>query len=365
MVDKQEIYSDLPIPPGEYLEEVIEELGMSKDELAKRLNRPAPKLSAIFKGNKAITPDTALQLEKVVGVPAHVWAGLEAEYRLALTRSHQDEEQKRLKKESHLVKRFRYADLVKLGVVDKKTRPTEKVMEMQRFFGVASLNSVLSLHRYQAAFRAGRPDRSPEAVAAWLRIGEIQAQRLRCAPFLKRRLKDSLEIVRAMTLLSPQGFQEELHTRLANSGVALVLCPHLPGTYAHGATFWLGRDKAVVVMTLRYKWADVFWFSLFHELGHILLHKRQAVILEGDNADPAQKALEKEADQFAADILIPPRLYGAFLKAQRFFADDIVRFARQMGISTGIVVGRLQKEGHIKPSWHNSLRVRFEWKPDD
>jgi HTH-type transcriptional regulator/antitoxin HigA len=364
MATSQELYSDLPIPPGEYLEEVIEELGMSKDELAKRMDRPAPKLSAIFKGNKAITPDTALQLEKVVGVPAHVWTGLEAEYRLALARSRQDEEQRRLKEESHLVKRFRYADLVKLGVVAKKTRPTDKVMELQRFFGVASLNTVSSLRRYQTAFRAGRPERSPEAVAAWLRIGELQAQGLRCAPFQKKRLTHSLETVRTMTLQSPEGFQEELHQLLAESGVALVLCPHLSGTYAHGATFWLGRDKAVVMMTLRYKWADVFWFSLFHELGHILspTSNHQVVILEGDNADAAQKGLEDEADQFAADTLIPRKPYRAFVKERRFYAEDIERFARQVGISRGIVVGRLQKEGHIKASWHNSLRMRFEWK---
>jgi HTH-type transcriptional regulator/antitoxin HigA len=365
MATNQETYSDLAIPPGEYLEEVIEDLGMTKDELAKRMNRPAPKLSAIFKGDKAITPDTALKLEKVVGVPAHVWTGLEADYRLAQARSHHEEKQKRLKEERHLVKDFPYADLVKLGVVAKKTRLTEKAIELQKFFGVTSLKAVLSLRRYQAAFRAGRPERSPEAVAAWLRIGELQAQRMRCASFHKRRLKDSLESVRAMTLQSQEDFQENLYRLLADSGVALVICPHLPGTYAHGATFWLGRDKAVVMMTLRYKWADVFWFSLFHELGHILFHNRQAVILEGNDADSTRKTLEEESNQFAADTLILPRAYKAFLKANRFFAEDIERFAGKVGISPGIVVGRLQKEGHIRPSWHNSLRTRFEWNSID
>jgi HTH-type transcriptional regulator/antitoxin HigA len=365
MATNQELYSDLPLPPGEYLEEVIEDLGITKQELAKRMNRPAPKLSAIFKGNKVITPDTAIQLEKVVGVPAHVWMGLEAEYRLALARRHQQEELNRLRQESHLVKRFRYADLVKLGIVSKRTKPTEKVMEIQRFFGVASLTTVLKLRRYQAAFRAGKPGRSPEAVASWLRIGELQAQGLRCAPFEKRRITRSLERIRAMTLMTPEGFQEELQQLMADSGVALVLCPHLPGTYANGATFWFSRYKAVVMMTLRYKWADVFWFSLFHELGHILLHNRQAVILEGDNADPRKKVQEQEADKFAADTLIPPKPYGAFVKARRFFAEDIKRFARQIGISEGIVVGRLQKEGHINPSWHNRLRTQFEWKSID
>jgi HTH-type transcriptional regulator / antitoxin HigA len=362
MATNQEIYSDLPIRPGEYLKEAIQDLGMSKDELAKRMNRPASKLSAIFKGDKAITPDTALQLEKVVGVPAHVWTGLETEYRLVLAHRHRDEEQKRLKGESHLVQRFRYADLVKLGMVAKKTRANEKAMELEKFFGVTSLSTVLSLRRYKAAFRAGKRDRSPEAVAAWLRIGEVQAQRLRCVPFHLKRLSDSLKEVRAMALLSPEDFQEGLRRLLTESGVALVLCPHLPGTYAHGATFWLGRQKAVVMMTLRYKWADIFWFSLFHELGHILLHNRQAVVLEGDDTDPEQKSMEEEANRFAADNLIPPQNYEGFVGNGRFFAQDIERFAAEMEISPGIVVGRLQREGHIKPSWHNNLRVRFQWK---
>ncbi|MFC1884507.1 HigA family addiction module antitoxin [Thermodesulfobacteriota bacterium] len=361
METNQEIYSDLPVPPGEYLEEVIVDLGMSKDELAKRMNRPAPKLSAIFKGDKAITPDTALQLEKVVGVPAHIWTGLEAEYRLALARQQNEKEQKRLKEEIHLVKCFRYADLTKLGIIAKKTRPTDKVLELHKFFGVTSLVSVLELRRYQAEFRTGKQKRSPEAVAAWLRIGELKAQQIHCTPFNKRRLKGSLEEVRSIGLHSPEDFTEKLQHLLSECGVALVLCPHLPGTYAHGATFWLGKDKAVVMMTLRYKWADVFWFSLFHELGHILLHERQVVILEGYNMETSNKALEEDADRFSADTLIPPAEYKAFLKTNRFFPEIIEQFAAQVGIPPGIVVGRLQKEGHIKPSWHNGLRRQLKW----
>ena len=87
MMTDRSVHSDLAVPPGEYLEEVLEELGMTKDELAKRMDRPAPKLSAIFKGEKAITPDTALRLERGLGVPAHIWIGLESEYRLALART--------------------------------------------------------------------------------------------------------------------------------------------------------------------------------------------------------------------------------------------------------------------------------------
>lgn len=182
MMIKHGIHSDLPIPPGEYLAEVIAELGMTKDELARRMNRPAAKLSAIFAGDKAITSDTALQLEKVVGVPAHIWTGLEAEYRLTLARLQEAREHQQLQEESELVTKFCYKELTELGFVAKKTKPTEKVSELQRFFGVTSLRNITDLKRYQAAFRCARRKRSPEALAAWLRIGEVKGQKTVCVP---------------------------------------------------------------------------------------------------------------------------------------------------------------------------------------
>ncbi len=365
METKEILYSDLPIPPGEYLEEVIEELGMSKDELARRMSRPAPKLSAIFKGEKAITPDTALQLEKVVGVPAHIWTGLEAEYRLTLARQQELLEQKRLKEETSLVSNFRYADLVKLKVLKKKTRPVDKVLELHKFFGVTSLKNIFKLRRYQPAFRLGKVKEknvSPEAITSWLRIGEIHAQKQFLPPFDKNKLKQSIEDIRGLSRLNPEGFQDGLHKKLADAGVSLILCPHLPGTYVHGATFWLGKDKAVVMMTIRGKWADIFWFSLFHELGHILLHDRNSVFLETDNSKRALNKKEKEADQYATDTLIPSNDYAQFIKKGNFYKDNIAQFANEIKIPPGIVVGRLQHEGHIKNEWHNDLRVRYDWK---
>ena len=118
-------------------------------------------------------------------------------------------------------------------------------------------------------------------------------------------------------------------------------------------------------MTFRYKWADVFWFSFFHELGHIFLHNRQAVILEGNTGDEAFDNQEAEANRFAADTLIPPMLYEEFVKKRRFYPVDIESFASQLGISPGIVVGRLQNDKYLDRAWHNRLRTRFEWKSDD
>lgn len=360
MATNSSTHSNLAIPPGEYLAEVLDELGMTKSELARRMSRPATKLSPIFRGAKAITPDTALQLEKVVGVPAHIWAGLEADYRLTLARHEEARHQEELKGEARLVTAFCYSELVKAGEVIRLTKPTDKVLELQKFFGVTTLKSVPSLRRYEAFFRSpasGRAGRTPQAVAAWLRLGERRAQAMDCAAFDKARLMSALKDVRSMTLQQPGEFVERLRNKLADCGVALVMCSHFAKARAHGATFWLGSDTAVLMITIRGKWADIFWFSLLHEIGHLLKHGRQTVILEDDTKNDR----ETEADTFAADTLIPPRDYARFVRQGSFYRSDIEAFARQVGIHAGIAVGRLQHERRLRPEWLNALRVRYEW----
>jgi HTH-type transcriptional regulator/antitoxin HigA len=358
MATENQIHSDLAIPPGEYLEEVLSELGMSKDELAHRMGRPATKLSHIFKGTKSITPETALQLEKVVGVPAHVWTGLEAEYRLTLAH-HQDQEQ--LQAEVELSRSFPYPDLAKNGEVKKTTSPTERVRELLGFFSVASLRNISGLPLYQAAFRCSKSTkekRSEDAVNAWLRMGERRAQQVTTAAFDKSRLRQTVNEIRALTLLPVEDFQTPLREKLAACGVALVICPHFQGTLAYGATFWTARDRAALMITIRGKWADIFWFSLFHEIGHLLLHGKDQVILEDDDMTP----MENEADDFAAEILIKSKLWQQFQQAGVFSEASIRAFARELGVHSGIVVGRLQHLNLIDFRWHNSLRSKYEWR---
>lgn len=359
------VHSNLPIPPGEYLQEVLDELAMTKNELARRMSRPAAKLSAIFKGQKAITPDTALQLEKVVGVPAHIWTGLEAEYRLVLARQQQQVEQRRLGEETKLVGRFCYAELAKRGFVKDTRKVAERVLELQKFLGVTALQNLVKVSRYEPAYRIGSHGGrtpSPEALAAWLRMGELQAYQVPCEPFSKERLEASLRQIRALTLQTPDRFEPALRRTLSAAGVALVACPHLPKTYANGATFWLGREKAVAMTTIRGGWADVFWFSLVHELGHIVRHGRHRAFIEAEGDDPEVRKQEAEANRFAEDVLIPRDKYKAFAGRRHFYKNDVRCFAEEVGVHPGIVVGRLQNDGHLERRWQNDLRMRFEWR---
>lgn len=355
MVTEDRVWPDVAIPPGELLAETLESLGLTQAELARRAGRPTQAINEIVRGTKEITAETALQLERVLGVPAHIWTRLEADYRATKARL---EDRKRLEDDTPLARRYPYAAMARLGWVRRTRTPREQVTELLGFFGVASLRHVVQAQ--PAAFRVSTKVRtSPEALAAWLRRGERQAQAIQTAAFDEPRLRAALPEFRALTLSLPEEFEPQLTARLAACGVALVLVPHLPKTGAHGATRWL-TTKAVVQMSLRYRWDDIFWFGLFHELGHVLLHGRGRVFIEG--LDGSRDQAEHEANAFARDQLIPPDAWARFIQQGDSFSPGAVQaFAAAQGVAPSIVVGRLQHEGRVPHSHLNALRVQFVW----
>ncbi|MCH7880730.1 MAG: HigA family addiction module antidote protein [Proteobacteria bacterium] len=351
-------YSDLAIPPGEYLLEASAELGLNQADLARRMGRPVQAISEIVKGIKAITPDTALQLEEVLGVPAHIWTGLEADYQLIRARAQAEQH---IEAEAADVGCFPYAEMARLGWVRKTRKAIEKVRELRRFFGVASLSNLPDVRSYAPAFRKSRhKNLSHETLAAWLRAGALEAEQIPTRPFDKKALKALIPEFRQLSVTSPESFQQKLLKRLADVGVALVLLPHLPKTYTNGATFWIHPDKAVLMMTIRGSWADIFWFSLFHEIAHILLHDKRRIFLEDGSDDAETRVQEQEADHFASNTLIPISAYTAFTQTGIFTAQSIHNFAKSIGIAPGVVTGRLQHDGHIAHHCH-SHREQYKW----
>jgi len=357
MATDARVWPDIAVPPGELLAETLETLGMSQAELARRAGRPVQAINEIIRGTKEITPETALQFERVLGVPAHIWTRLEADYRYARVRL---EDQARLTGEVDRAARYPYATMAALGWVRRVRKSVERVQELLRFFGVASLEQVPATEA--AAFRkSAKVHASPEALAAWLRQGEREAQHGSVARFSARRLRGALPELRALTRRPPAEFEPRLRQLLAEVGVALALVPHIPGTGAHGATRWLASDKALVQMSIRYRWDDIFWFSLFHELGHVLRHRRGAVFIECEGGNREDEP-ERDADRFASDRLIPLASYEAFRRRPDYCTKTaIVNFAREQGIAPSVVVGRLQHDGHVPHSHLNDLRSRFEW----
>jgi len=361
--------SDLAVAPGEYLQEVLEEFDMSQAELARRLGRPAQAVNEIVKGAKAITPETALQLEQVLPFGAHIWTGLEEAYRLALA---MEGEQGQLDTEVELVDKAVYRKLAECGVVPSisgrsRESQRQRVREMRKFFGVASLQNVPDVRSFRAAFRVSTKGRVEEySIAAWLCWGEREAkQRNDMGAYDPQAVRRLIPWLRSRSLERSEGWQQVVSQALARCGVALVVLPHLPKTRVHGATYWLPSGEAVIQLSLRHKRADILWFSLFHDIGHLLCHRKRTVYVSWDPAGTDYTDVqEREADEFASEVLISSPAFEEFVGRRDFSQDAIVTFAKAIEIHPSIVLGRLQKMDIVSPNALNGLHVYLDLQID-
>jgi HTH-type transcriptional regulator / antitoxin HigA len=238
---------------------------------------------------------------------------------------------------------------------------TQLVDELLRFFGVASPDACAAQYSsLQASFRRARPDKQTNtaAITAWLRMGEVAAARVATAAYSVEALTAALPAMRALTVCDAAQIATQLQKLTAQAGVVLVFVPALPGTHVSGVARWL-NDRPLIQLSLLGKWNDGFWFSFFHEVAHILKHPKRAVFLD-DAASGA--AVEQEANQFSAELLIPSS-YNSDMQTLRLERADVLAFAKKLGIHPGIVVGQLQHRGRLGFAHPlTKLKARYEIK---
>lgn len=345
-------HPDTVSPPGETLEEVLEEREMTQAELAERTGRPKKTINEIVQGKQAITPETALQFERVLGTPASFWLAHERNYREWLARQHDDEQ---LATQVGWLGEIPLKEIMKRGWIDYTEEPTEQLRAALRFFGIASIHQWAFA---EAVFRRSPAHRSDQAaVTAWLRKGEIEAHEIICAPYSAEMFRSVLQTARVLTRASFAAVRDELPHLCATAGVVVVIVPELPNTYVCGATRWLSPGKALIQLSLRYKTDDQFWFTFFHEAAHILKHGKRETFLDEEHSTGDER--EAEANRFAADFLIPPEAMQHFKRHAKppFISRELVeRFAEELGIAPGIVVGRLQHDDLLERKNLNSLK---------
>ena len=358
--NQNEFRPDYVSLPGDTLSEVLESIEMTQVELARRMGRPKKTINEIIQGKTAVTPETALQLELVLGVPATFWNNRERQYQEAKARI---EEEKQLQNQVGWLheNQVPIQEMCQRQWISCHDDRVSQLREILSFFGVASIDQCHAVwNSYDAGFRhsAKRPT-NWTAVYAWLRKGGLEAQEIMCQPYDDRSFHGVLKDVARLTSEKFETIWPDVVERCAGVGVAVVVIPALTNTAVSGATRWLSPNKALLQLSLRYKSDDQFWYSFFHESGHILKHGKKKLFLELESENGEINRLEQEADKFATDLLIPPSTWQQFKGniGKRYPSRaEVTSFARELGVAPGIVVGRLQHE-HIMPYSHlNDLR---------
>ncbi|MBL9144107.1 MAG: ImmA/IrrE family metallo-endopeptidase [Verrucomicrobiaceae bacterium] len=334
--------------------------GIDFSEFSALIGRPRQFVASLLSGAAEVTPEIADLLEKVLGMKSTFWMRRESGFSAQVETAAKDAEADLLQ----WLPLLPLSSMRQLGWITELGRSDLlKAVACFRFFGVTRiaewrdrnskiLDSVAYKHTESHVSH-------PLSLAAWLRQADIQASLVTCAPWNKSRFADCLrEILPLTRQKSPALFLPRLIEICASCGVAVVLVKNPSGCHATAATRFLNPDKAMIVLSCRYLSDDHFWFAFFHEAGHLILHDSSKLFIEMEDTDESR--FEDEANAFATRCIIPHE-HQAELRRMRTTVESVIKFARRVGVSPGIVVGQLQHSGRLKHSYLNSLKRRYTW----
>jgi HTH-type transcriptional regulator / antitoxin HigA len=335
--------------PGRILMRELEARGWTQKDLAEITGRPVQTINEIIQAKKQITPETALDLSEAFGNSAEFWTNLEINFRLHLARK--EKQEREIIRKSKVYSLGPISELVKRGWIPETSSIRELEEQVCDFFGIASVDESPKL----AISLRCSTDRSPEekAQVAWVKQVERTARQQKVGEFDRERLRAAIpEILACAEQVEDIGKVPEL---LRSLGVYFVIVPHLSKTYLDGAAFYLDGHP-VVALTLRYDRIDSFWFTLMHELGHLVAGHQGSYLDDLGNLELTEE--EAEANRLAADWLVEPEALQAFVAKHRprFSRKAIEEFARSQGRHPGIILGRLHGDKLI-PS--KNLRTLF------
>ncbi|WBT37892.1 ImmA/IrrE family metallo-endopeptidase [Hyphomicrobium sp. DMF-1] len=347
-------------PPGSTIAMIMARQKVSTSELAARLRTDVPFVLRLIAGTERIEVALAELLAANIGATAAFWTSRQTRYDAALDASARNISSDDARE---WLRALPIKDMRAAGWITSPSRK-DALQAVLAYFGVTSPGEWRERYAEHATSFSYRTSQTFEsklgALAAWLRQGELQAAAMGCAKWDPQRFSDELVSIRGLTRLKkPFMFINRLRTHCASAGVAVVFVKAPVGCRASGATRFIGRDRAMIVLSFRHLSDDHFWFSFFHEAGHLLMHGPEATFIDGDVAEETDK--EKEANAFAAGLLIPIHEHDRLLSLKGN-VNQIVRFAVSLGISPGIVVGQMQHHGILRRNQLNGLKRRYKWE---
>ncbi len=341
--------------PGDTIMDILHERNLTEDDLARTIDYKLDELKEILFGRTPITLAVARRLESVLGASVEFWMTRDLQY--------QQDIAKIIVSDEDWINEIPIQDMINFGWIPSVTGLSDRVNTCLRFFDVPSVQKWKELYadvQQMVAFKkSALINTQPGAIAAWLRKGEIEASEIDTIPWDAQRFKVYLPRIRSLTRIKdPHLFIPELKKYCSQSGVAMVVVRAPKGCSVSGAVKFISNDKALLLLSFRYLTDDHFWFSFFHEAGHLLLHGDKGLFLEGE--DVLSTDAEEEANEFAADFLIPSEFKSEFLQLHAN-AIEIIRFSMKIGISPGIVVGQLHHLGIIPHNYLNKLKRHYRW----
>ena len=336
-------YNDkIAFHPGYYISEAIEESGLTQHDFAKRLNTSPKNISCLVNGEQNLSVDIAMKLARMLDTSVEYWLNLQSTYD---TISAEIKSNEALQEEREL---FNYLDYkyfqTNFGLPPLPRKQDLQILQVRKFLNVSTL-AVFKKRDMTVNFRSITDSLEVSNIVKaniMVQIATNQALKNPASKFDRNKFNKAIDY--ALTLTKEHHhFYPLLYKAFFEAGVNFVILPNLPGSKTNGATKKMKNSIMLMVNDRRLN-ADTFWFTLFHEIGHII-NGDLGITFDGKNYHA-----EDAADIFAENILIPPDAYQQFIEKNNHHLTvrTISHFANQIGRDPGIVLGRLQNDGIIK-----------------
>ncbi len=354
------ISRDLIIHPGETIADILEERNITQAELAVRTGVSTAFVSKVISGQKDISAKFAQALEYALGVSKSFWLNLQANYDAELLGFYEDNsitEEEQVARKS-LTEIIRY--LRQRGMIPARETTGASILSLRRILQISNLGNLKNLITVGAFRMSVTAKTDPYVLGAWIRLCQLSADdagiSARFEPEMVSALTDTLKEI---MLENYSDLPSRLKKTMADYGIDFSVVRNFRGAPVQGYIVRHSSGIYQMVLTIRGAYADIFWFSLFHELGHIVdgdLGKGAKLI---DGGGDGQK--EERADRFAADQLIDPVAYRRFLETGDFGIESILSFANMQNVLPCVVIGRLQKEKRLDYNLFSNYKIRYKW----
>ena len=347
---------EMIIHPGETLKEILEERDMSQKELSLRTGFSGKHISTVLNGEKNISVSFAKKLEYALNIDAEFWMNLQNQYDKELIEF--DELHSISEEEVSIFKSLKdiFAYIVEKGFISDIKQKEQSILELRKFFNVSNLDSIPSIVS-AGAFRAQTSvNYDPYVLFAWLKICESLSEKIETEYVpQEEQLEKLLSLcpkIKELSLLPQEKFITELQNYFSSCGIAFVIIPAFEGAPVQGFIKTNQDGKTTIGMTFRQKRADIFWFTLFHEIGHFINGDSKQKFIDFESVENTR---ETKADNFAQKMLLESSAYSRFVNARNFSLKKINSFAESQKVAPSIVIGRLQHDKVI--GWHEYTDV--------
>ncbi|RPD90497.1 addiction module antidote protein, HigA family [Neisseria weixii] len=343
-----------PIHPGQILKAELTARNLTQSDLAEIIQRPSKTINQIISGKLGITPDTAMQLSQALGISAETWLNLQSRFQLSMLESDKYQD---IPLRAALYQNYPIKEMVKRGWISAGKTFEELEQAVKKFFNLEQIDQLPQFQFSAKQNAAAYQQQISTTNLAWLfKVKQLANEQLTTGKFSQAGVKKAVEELSGLL----RSAEEVRHVPkiLSDCGIRLVFVESLPNSRLDAACFWLDNQKPVIGMSLRYDRIDNFWFTLRHELEHILNGdgKKQAVIDEdiGIQANDLPE-VERLANMAAADFCVPTAKLDSYIVrvgAYIFSERKIIAFSGVNEIHPGLVVGQL----HNRTGKYQQLR---------